>query len=82
MTFGTPIVAPDSGTFRELLTNTRNSLYQAGSANALCKALTTQSEKSTDEVRAANQAIAADWGWETVVREIILQAGAHCVDAD
>lgn len=71
MTFGTGIVAPDCGVFREMLAASMNELYAPGNADALAKALARLAEKNPAEVRASNLALSADWGWPAAIERIM-----------
>jgi glycosyltransferase involved in cell wall biosynthesis len=71
MTFGTGIVAPDCGVFRETLAGSMNELYAPGSAADMAKAITRLAAKSPAEVRTANLALSADWGWARGVERIM-----------
>jgi glycosyltransferase involved in cell wall biosynthesis len=70
MTFGTGIVAPDCGVFREMLRGSMNELYAPGDADAMAKAIARLAAKNSDEVRASNLALSADWGWPCGVARI------------
>jgi glycosyltransferase involved in cell wall biosynthesis len=63
MTFGTGIVAPDCGVFRETLGGSMNELYAPGDAADLAKAITRFATKDPAQVRSSNLALSADWGW-------------------
>lgn len=76
MTFGTPLIAPDYGVYREMLTGSANALYTPGDARALAAAIGRMREKPGDEVRAANRAIAAGWGCDQLVERTIGAARA------
>jgi glycosyltransferase involved in cell wall biosynthesis len=71
MTFGTGVVAPDCGVFREMLTGSMNELYGPGDADAMAKAITQLAVKDPDAVRANNLALSADWGWPRGVERIL-----------
>jgi glycosyltransferase involved in cell wall biosynthesis len=71
MTFGTGIVAPDCGVFRETLAGSINELYAPGSADDMAKAIARLAAKSPAEVRTANLALSADWGWARSVERIV-----------
>ena len=71
MTFGTGIVAPDCGGFRETLAGSMNELYAPGDAHAMAAAITRLAAKDPDEVRASNLALSSDWGWTRGVDRIL-----------
>lgn len=71
MTFGTGIVAPDCGVFREMLAGSMNELYAPGNAADMARAITRLAAKSPAEVRTANLALSADWGWSLAVARIL-----------
>ncbi len=71
MTFGTGIVAPDCGVFRETLAGSMNELYAPGDASAMAAAIERLAAKNPDEVRMRNLALSADWGWERGVSRIL-----------
>lgn len=70
MTFGTGVVAPDCGVFRETLSGSMNKLYTAGDPDAMAKAITQLAVEDADAVRESNLALAADWGWPRGVARI------------
>lgn len=76
MTFGTGIVAPDCGVFREMLAGSMNELYAPGDPAALAKAITRLAAKNPAEVRASNLALSADWGWAHGVEKIMTALAA------
>ena len=71
MTFGTGVIAPDCGVFRETLTGSMNELYAVGDSEAMAQALTRLAAKDSAAVRASNLALAADWGWPRGVERIL-----------
>lgn len=71
MTFGTGVVAPDCGVFRETLSGSMNELYAAGDPDAMAKAITRLAVKDAEAVRESNLALAADWGWPRGVDRIL-----------
>ena len=71
MTFGTGIVAPDCGVFREMLGVSLNELYAPGNADDMAKAIARLAAKNPDEVRKSNLALSTDWGWPHGVARIM-----------
>lgn len=71
MTFGTGIVAPDCGVFREMLSGSTNERYAPGDAGAMAKAVNQLAAKNPDDVRAANRTLAADWGWPNAAARLL-----------
>lgn len=71
MTFGTPVIAPDYGVFRELLGNSENELYIPGSSKDLAAAIVRLSKKQPVKTRQANLDQFKDWGWERIVDRFI-----------
>ncbi len=71
MTFGTGIVAPDCGVFREMLGGSMNALYTPGDSSSLAKAIARLAAKDPADVRANNLALSADWGWPRGVARMI-----------
>ncbi len=71
MTFGTPIVAPDYGVYREHLAASQNELYAQGDAAGLAAAVERLAARPQGAVRASNLALAKDWGWGAVVDRIL-----------
>ena len=71
MTFGTGLVAPDCGVFREKLAGSMNELYAPGDAADMARAISRLAAKKPEGVRAANLALAADWGWPRAVERIL-----------
>lgn len=71
MTFGTGIVAPDCGVFREVLGGSTNELYTPGDAGAMAAAVARLKTKNADDVRRSNLALSADWGWQHGVARIL-----------
>ena len=71
MTFGTPLMAPDCGVFREVLAGSANGLYAPGNAKALTHIVETMAKKNLPEVRQQNLSIAASWGWDRAVPKIM-----------
>ena len=71
MTFGTSVVAPDCGVFRETLAGSMNELYTAGDPGAMAKAITRLAAKDAETVRTGNLTLAADWGWPRGVTRIL-----------
>ena len=75
MTFGTGIVAPDCGVFREMLGASLNELYKPGDPDDLAKAIARLAAKDRDEVHASNLALSASWGWPEGVERILTAVG-------
>jgi glycosyltransferase involved in cell wall biosynthesis len=75
MTFGTPMAAPDYGIYREYLSSSENELYRPADAAALGRAIERLSNRSGEQVRASNLALAADWGWRSIVERIVERVG-------
>ena len=71
MTFGTGIVAPDCGVFREMLAGSMNELYAPGNAGAMAAAIARLAGKNQSDVRASNLSLSADWGWSRGVARIL-----------
>ncbi len=71
MTFGTGIVAPDCGVFRETLAGSMNALYAAGDPGAMATAIARLVAKDAEAVRANNLALAEQWGWRRGVSRIL-----------
>jgi glycosyltransferase involved in cell wall biosynthesis len=71
MTFGTGIVAPDCGVFRETLIGSMNERYTPGSADEMAKAIARLATKNPVDVRTSNLALSADWGWPRGVERIM-----------
>ena len=71
MTLGTGIVAPDCGVFREMLSGSMNELYAPGNADDMAKAITRLAAKNPADVRAANLALSAKWGWPRAIEHIL-----------
>jgi glycosyltransferase involved in cell wall biosynthesis len=71
MTFGTGIVAPDCGVFREMLSGSTNELYAPGDAGAMAGSINRLAAKDPDEVRAANRVLAADWDWSKAAARLL-----------
>jgi glycosyltransferase involved in cell wall biosynthesis len=71
MTFGTGIIAPDCGVFREMLSGSMNELYAPGDAAAMAGAINRLAAKDPDDVRAANRALAADWDWSKAAARLL-----------
>ncbi len=76
MTFGTGIVAPDCGVFREMLTGSMNELYVPGNSADLAKAIARLAAKNPEDVRATNLALSADWGWPHGIKRILAALSA------
>jgi glycosyltransferase involved in cell wall biosynthesis len=70
MTFGTPIVAPDYGIYRETIATPANELYEPRNAEAMARAIRAQSAKDPAEALAANRALAAGFGWDGILDQI------------
>lgn len=75
MTFGTGIVAPDCGVFREMLSGSMNELYAPGDATSMTVAIARLAAKNPDEVRAANRVLAADWDWSKAAARLLAALG-------
>lgn len=71
MTFGTGIVAPDCGVFREMLAGSMNELYAPGDAGAMATAIGRLAGKDPNAVRASNLDLSADWSWQRGVSRIL-----------
>ncbi len=71
MTFGTGVVAPDCGVFREMLTGSMNELYAPGSAGEMAQAITRLADKNPADVGVSNRMLSADWGWRRGVERIM-----------
>ncbi len=70
MTFGTPLVAPDQGVFREMLGGSSNGLYPPGDARSMTAA-TDGVARNVAGTRAANLAMASSWGWTHALGELL-----------
>jgi glycosyltransferase involved in cell wall biosynthesis len=75
LTFGTGIVAPDCGVFREMLSGSMNELYAPGDAGAMAAAISRLAAKDPDAVRAANRVLAADWDWSKAAARLLAALG-------
>jgi glycosyltransferase involved in cell wall biosynthesis len=71
MTFGTPVIAPNFGVFREGLQESENELYEPGDAKDLAAAITRLSQKPTDSVRSSNLDRFKDWGWKQIIDSVL-----------
>lgn len=71
MTFGTGIVAPDCGVFRETLAGSMNELYAPGNADDMTRAITRLAAKAPADVRSANLSLSADWGWSGAIERVL-----------
>lgn len=71
MTFGTPLIAPRSGTFEVLLDGTMNQLYAKGNAESLRAAVQTMKFVDRDAVRHGNHDIAMQWGWDKALPRLL-----------
>ncbi len=71
MTFGTGLVAPDCGVFREVLGGSMNELFEPGDAAAMAGAIVRMASRDPASVRADNLARSADWGWSHAIPRIM-----------
>lgn len=67
MTFGKLIVAPDYGSYPELLVGTDNLIYKAGCASSLRAALEKASRMDLGRVQETNLSVASSWTWRSIV---------------
>jgi len=68
LTFGTGVIAPDSGPNREIVPLPTNELYTPGDAPDFARAMERQAAKSESAVRAANLAYLAEhMGWDRIL---------------
>lgn len=71
MTFGTPIVAPDCGVFRETLLREANGLYAVGDPGEAARELERVARMDAAGARSANLAHTAGWGWASAIHRLI-----------
>lgn len=67
LTFGTPLVAPDYGIYRETIATDANALYEPRSVEALADAIRRQSAKDPAQAVAANLDYARTIGWDHIL---------------
>lgn len=75
MTFGTPLIAPDHGVYREFLAGTDNLLYRPADPASLADALRQLPALKSETVRGSNRDRATAWGCDVIVRAILDRAG-------
>jgi glycosyltransferase involved in cell wall biosynthesis len=73
MTFGRMAIAPNAGMIPEYLAGADNLLYDGDSASSLALAMERAATLDRESIGARNREIAANWGWEGIIRA--------CVDA-
>lgn len=71
MTFGTPVVAPDHGVFREMLSGTGNGLYDPGDRHGMARAIEAVAARDHAALRAANLELARTWGWQQALDKLL-----------
>ncbi len=75
MTFGTGIIAPDCGVFREMLSDSMNELYVPGDAGSMAKAISRLAAKNPDDVRTSNLELSKDWNWRNAAMRLLAALG-------
>ena len=71
MTFGTPMVVPDYGVFREMLQGSGNGLYAPGDAASMAQAIASVASQDGRILTQNNTAIARDWGWSRALDKLL-----------
>jgi len=67
MTFGKLLVAPDQGSYPEMLTGTDNLIYKAGDSTSLGAALEKAARMDLGRVQNINLSVASTWTWGSIV---------------
>lgn len=70
LTFGTAVIAPDYGIYRETVPLPANALYEPGNPEALAKAIRAQAAKNSADVTAANLAACGAFGWDNILERV------------
>lgn len=71
MTFGTPVVGPNHGVFREMLGGSSNGLYDAGDPANMARAIERVAAHGSTAVRAENLVLASNWGWSHALDKLL-----------
>ena len=71
MTFGTPVVAPNFGVFRELLEGSDNEFYEPRNSKAMADAIMRLSQKRSEKIRHSNLDRFSTWGWDRILDRLI-----------
>lgn len=71
MTFGTPLIVPDFGTFSGLLGNSLNKFYKSGDPVSMSAAIAAVQRSDCEAIRRDNLRIVSEWGWDKALPRLL-----------